>query len=310
MRPSHLQRSQASALLAVYWAIAILSLAVFTTLQFLLFEVSHGNARSNRFQANQLAHSIAAIATNPAVEEDDPILSNTTSRGAQSATIISEGSRFPLNQYLNPEARHVLESLLEIWGIEGGNATTLVDQLIDWTDADNATTGQGKERGYYFSAGIPGYPFNRPFEALDELTLVADYPLLAQVKPDWRSVFTLKSSGKLDVNTASADLIAAVCECSLSTAEHFVQTRSGSDGIPLTIDDLEMETVEEALDLLMTYGTDRERVAPRFTTDDPVKRIVATGTVGDVTVEQVWIVRNRSTAPEVIDFSTRQLRHE
>ena len=287
-----------------------LSMAVFTTLQFLLFEVSHTNSRANAFLAEQLAHSAAAVAINPAVLPNDPILNAQTSEGSYSASIISEGGKLPLNQFLTRERREVLDNLFLIWGMEKQMARQVVDEMLDWIDPDSVPTGAGKERGYYFSKGQRHFPLNRPFRSLEEVTLIESYSQILEANRDWRSSFTLRSSGKLDVNTAPADLIAAVCGCSLTTAERFVETRSGRDGIPLNEDDLRMESVDQALDLLATYGDDREIVGSRFSIDDSVKRIVARGTVGDVTVEQIWVVQNRSSEPQILDFSTRQLRNE
>ncbi|MDF1814844.1 MAG: type II secretion system protein GspK [Verrucomicrobiales bacterium] len=297
-----------SALIAVYSTIAILSIAVFTTLQFLLFEVSHTNSRSAIFRAEQLAHNVAAIAMNPKVEPHDPLLTGGNAAGSYSAVILSEGSKLAINQFATVPRRKVLENLFENWGMDGNEAKDLVDQLIDWVDADSRATGNGRERPFYLARGKPDLPFNRPFVDLDELTLVESYPKLARIKPDWRSFFTLRSSGKLDLSSAPAELIAAVIGCSPTTAEHFVETRSGSDGVALTEDDLSFESVDEALDLLMTYGPDREAILPLCSIDDPVKRIVAVGTVGDIAVEQVWIVENHSSTPAVLDFSMRQLR--
>ena len=241
--------------------IGIISIAVFTTLQFLLFEVSHTNSRSNILRAEQLAHSVAAIAANPVVPKYDPLLSGETDDGSFSARIVSEGSRLPLNQFIAVERRRVLETLFVFWGMDENQAGSLVDELIDWVDPDSRTTGTGKERPWYMGEGKPDYPFNRPFKTLNELELLDGFQALTNTKPDWQSYFTLRSSGKLDINSAGPELIAAVCGCSLPTAEHFIETRSGSDGIPHTEDDEVFETVEAALDILMTHGTDRERCA-------------------------------------------------
>lgn len=304
------RKCEGSALIAVYWVIGVISMAVFTTLQFLLFEVSHTNSRSNAFRAEQLAHSAAAIATNPEVNAYDPILTASSDDGSYSAIILSEGSRIPLNTFLTVGQRQILERLFEQWGMDDNTARQLVDEMIDWTDADSRNTGAGKERGWYMGIGKPDYPFNRPFGSLDEVTLLAGYAELAKHKPDWRLSFTVRSSGKLDLNSADADAIAAVCGCTIETAEHFVATRTGSDGERFTEDDEVYESVESALDLLMTFGSDREALLPLLSIDDPVKRIVAVGTVGDTEIEQTWVIQNRSSNPIILDFTTRQLRNE
>ncbi|HEY1049986.1 MAG TPA: type II secretion system protein GspK, partial [Prosthecobacter sp.] len=99
---------------------------------------------------------------------------------------------------------------------------------------------------------------------------------------DWRSFFTLRGSGKLDVNTASAEVLAAVTGASLSNAEQLVARRNGLDEMAQTEDDLPIESVEEAMHLLGIGGGDAQEVAGVLTLAGQTKRIESLGVAGDV----------------------------
>jgi general secretion pathway protein K len=63
-----------SALIAVFWFVAILSLAVFSTIWVVDADIKSVHQQSLSFRALQLAEMGVAIGANPAVEEYDPIL--------------------------------------------------------------------------------------------------------------------------------------------------------------------------------------------------------------------------------------------
>jgi len=292
----------------VFWAIAILSLAVFTTSQFLLFEVESTSNERDQFRAEQLAEMAIAIAANPEVDRRDPILRQVINERDQfRGAIKSEGAALNLNDLLNEDDREVLENLLYIWGMPQQEAVLIVDALIDWTDDDNDVTGGGgAEYSVYRDMGFEDRPFNREFRDLDEASLVVGMDQVAALNPDWRRSFSLWSGGELNLNEAPVDLIQAVTGLDRRAVQLFVQTRNGSDGIPDTLDDLEFESVEEALDQLGAGGD--ELIANRVGIRDSVTRLIGIGRSGSVSVERVVIVRSRGERPVLLSFSTRRLR--
>ena len=79
-------------------------------------------------------------------------------------------------------------------------------------------------------AGRINQPFNRPFYDIKEVRLVRGMDMVEAVRPDWQQWFTVWSGGALDLNEASAELIAAAAECSVEQAGIIPQTVSGVDG--------------------------------------------------------------------------------
>jgi type II secretory pathway component PulK len=283
-------------------------MAVFTASQFLLFEVEFTQAERDQFRAEQLAEMAIAIAANPDVDRRDPILRQQVSDTEQfRGAIRTEGAALNINKFLNEDDREVLENLFFIWGVPPENAKLVVDALIDWVDEDDELTGGGgAEFATYREQGYLDRPFNREFRDLKEATLVRGVQAITAVRPDWLRSFSLWSSGELDLNQAPVDLIQAVCGCDRRTARSFVQSRNGPDGIRDTQDDIEFQSVDEALELLGLAGDDV--IANRVGINDSVTRLIGIGSAGDVSVERVVVIRNRGERPTLLEFSTRRLK--
>jgi general secretion pathway protein K len=303
-------RQRGSALIAILWIVAILSLAVFSATQFLFIELESEANASALFQAELLADRGVAIASNPAVLKGDPVLSQSLGNGnAFAARISSEGDRLNLNSLLeNAEAdRIVLEELFYQWGLRTDQAVDVVDNLIDWVDADDEPTNVGAERNFYFAQERHNHPFNRPFESLNEVLLVKDFQLVVAANPRWRESFTLLSAGPLDLNEAPADLIAAACQCPLEAARDLVSIRDGLDTIPGTIDDLKFDDAQAALDLLGIPEASAEAIGPRVSVNDPSRRIRSVGRTGAISVERSVTVQYTGDRGTVVSFTTRRI---
>jgi type II secretory pathway component PulK len=303
-------RQRGSALIAILWIVAILSLAVFSATQFLFIELESEANASALFQAELLADRGVAIASNQNVKKGDPVLSQSLGNGnAFAARISSEGDRLNLNSLLeNAEAdRIVLEELFYQWGLRTDQAVDVVDNLIDWVDADDDPTNVGAERTFYLSQERHNHPFNRPFDSLNEVLLVKDFQLVVAANPRWRESFTLLSSGPLDLNEAPADLIAAACQCPLEAARDLVSIRDGLDTTPGTIDDLTFDDAQAALDLLGIPEGAAETIAPRVSVNDPARRIRSVGRTGAISVERSVTVQYTGDRGTVVSFTTRRI---
>lgn len=308
--PRNDARRRGSALIAILWIVAILSLAVFSATQFLFIELESEANASALFQAELLADRGVAIASNQSVEKGDPVLSASFGNGhGFSARISSEGDRLNLNHLLeNAEAdRIVLEELFYQWGLRTDEAVDVVDSLLDWVDADDEPTGTGAERNFYLSQERLNHPFNRPFDSLKEVLLVKDFHLVVAANPRWRESFTLLSAGPLDLNEAPPDLIAAACQCPLEAARELVSIRDGLDGAPGTVDDLKFEDAQAALDLLAVPAGGAEDVAARVSVDDPSRRIRSVGRAGSLSVERSVTVQYTGGRGTIVSFTTRRI---
>ncbi|NCF89544.1 MAG: hypothetical protein GWQ05_01075 [Verrucomicrobiaceae bacterium] len=294
-------RERGSALLMVFWLMAILTLFLFATIQLVSSDVNLVVSQKHDFRANQLCEMGLAIAANPQVQRYDPILTrfDTLADEGYSVRIKGEGGKININLLLQQNDREFLERIFTFWGLELEQAEELSDCLIDWIDPDDETNISGAENEYYFEAGFPTYPFNRPFYDLQEMALVKGMDYLNLVKPNWRSFFTLFSGGKLDLRDADQESIMMVAEVSDFAAEDFITVRRGADGIEGTEDDAQFESLSAALsELGLDEGSPQ---ANRLTVNDETTRIESVGRVGDYQKMIVLVLRNRESNPVILN---------
>lgn len=277
-------QERGSSLLAVFWLLAILSFAVFTSLNFVVGQAEIQSVQKQAFRAEQLIERGLAIATHTSVREGSPLLKFETTDDFESleVSLRSEAARFNLNTLLLNEDRELLESIFSFWGVGLADTSVLIDRLMDWVDADDLVRANGAELEDYEEAGLIGFPFNRPFQSLDEVARVSGMDAIDAQFPEWRDWFTLFSStGKLDLNAAQPPLIQVACDCSPNAAEQFVRSRHGLDGLPDTEDDLRFQTLEDALSLLGAIGLPQDQISSRLTFSEPVKRVAIVALVGN-----------------------------
>lgn len=300
--PPH-DHPRAAALLAVIWLIAILAITTMSALRVISFDVEVASAKIHGSRARHLAEMGIAVGANPAVMRSDPLLQQfdgETREGFQ-VRLISEGGRFNLNAILLQEDESLLLSIFTYWGLELDEAQEIIDALGDWVDADEEVRLNGAEIDYYEGLGRINQPFNRPFYDIDEARLVRGMDLIESLRPDWRNWFTIWSSGALDLNEASAELIAAAAEISPEESAIIPELVRGMDGIRDTEDDEPFENPASALDLLGINADARPDLARRFTVDDAVTRIESTGMAEGAKRRITVIVRNRAGRPALLE---------
>ncbi len=324
MTKSHLRRHpgrrggrSASVLIAVFWLMAALGLAVFSTVFVVHADMEVVASEKASFRAMQLAETGIAIAANGAVEEFDPILTQfpVTDSGLLKyfefgenegflVKIRSEEGWLNINHALLRGDRDLIERLFNVWGMDLSEAQEVASALVDWVDADEITTAapEGAEEGWYEANGFGAgnYPFNRAFYDLEEMKFVRGMDVVAAYMPNWRNYFTVRSDGPLDLNEASAELIAVAAETEVEWVEDFIFQRDGPDGIKDTEDDLPFTSVEEVLSQIQSPPERRGVISPRFTTNGGTVRIESTGIYGDYRRKLVVVLRNRNTRPALI----------
>lgn len=264
--------------------VAVLSFLIVSTVSVSHQHGEQQQARLGMIRARQLAEMGVAVAANPLIKAGDPLLRRNVSEIERYHTLLStEEARLNLNTLLTDQGLPVLERVFQSWGVAVGDAQTIAATLLDWVDPDDLKRRpDSAEKLDYDFAGLKGLPLNRPFQSLDEVDLVPRMMEISELRPDWRSFFTLRGSGRLDVNTASAEVLAAATGASLANAEQLVQRRNGLDEIPQTEDDLPMQSLEEALTLLGLAGADAQQAAGLLTLAGQTKRIESVGTAGDI----------------------------
>jgi len=298
------KRASGSALIAVFWIMAILSLAVFAAVRVVYHDADVATSQMNGFDALQAAERGIAVAVNPAVEKMDPMLEwfDEENDISYRARILSEAARLNINVILMRKDKALLTSIFTDWGMELEDAQMLVDNLTDWVDGGDLTELNGAEIEWYESQGRPNHPFNRPFYNLDEMRLVKDMELLEQVQPHWRNWFTIWSQGKLDLNEAKPELISAAAEVSIDQAEEFVDHILGPDLERDTEDDQPFKDLNMALSLLGVSDFQMSVISPRLTvTADQTTRIVSDGRAGTANRRITLILKNRTGQPAILE---------
>jgi len=303
MKSPHKKNRKGIALLGVLWLIAILSIAAVTTLRVISFDMSLVASKVHGTRAIHLAETGIAIASNPIVERDDPLLHRYDSANNEEVhvTIESEGSRFNINTLIIAEDKTLLRSIFIYWGLDLDSAQELTDAFTDWADADDETSLNGAESEDYLKIGRLNQPFNRPFYSVDEMALVIGMDKIQNLRPDWKNWFTVWSTGTIDLNEADSELIAVAADVTPEQASIIPANVRGIDGIRGTDDDAPYQDVASALSLLGINAETRVDIAQRFTIDDTTTRIVSTARSGDSKRRITAILRNRTGRPAILD---------
>lgn len=298
-----------SSMIAVFWVMSILSLAVFTSVRLLYYEIDLVTSQTHGSRARQLAEMGIAVAANPVIEPGDPLLSQMFENGLEGfdAQVLSESGQFNINYLLLPRAdtglveKDLLRDILTHWGMELDEAAEVVDAMVDWTDANDLEELNGAEFEHYEALGHLNQPYNRPFYSLDEMRLVRGWERVERFNPEWKDWFTVWSNGGLNVNEASAEFLAIAMEISEIDADALVDRIKGPDLIRYTEDDQEFRTAKEALDLLGSPDIQEDLVLSRLGTNDPTNRLVSIGRSGDVKRKITLILRNRTGRPAILE---------
>lgn len=153
----------------------------------------------------------------------------------------------------------MLQQALMVMGVDAGQMTPIVNSILDWIDPDDNSRLQGAENDYYQGLTPPYYAKNGPIDDISELLLVkgiADNPDLyygvsasnyqrnyftsrSQFGPSisdlpavpvgLTNLFTPLSDGKININTASAEVLQLIPGVTREAAEGIVSARAGED---------------------------------------------------------------------------------
>jgi len=292
-----------SSLIAVFWIMGVLTLAVFAAVRVVYFDADIAASQLNGSDALLAAERGIAVASNDQVKNGDPLLEweDRDQDIGYRARYVSEGARFNINYILLNGDKALLTDLFTDWGIELADAQMLIDNLTDWVDSGDLAELNGVERDWYEAQGRVNHPFNRPFYDIDEMDLVKDIELLNAAFPRWKDWFTIWSSGPLDVTEARADLIAAAAEVSVGDAQDVVDFILGPDRERYTEDDAEVQSIDEVFSLLGVGADQASIVGDRMTTNDGVTRIISDGRSGTVKRRITLIVQSREENLNILE---------
>ena len=304
-------RLRGSTMVAVFWLISILGIAVFSVITLVKFESDLVLSSAQGTRARHLAEMGIAVGANPAVERDDPLLRQVLEGGTEgfSCEIESEADKIDINLLLlnqDPIAddKGWLRELFFEWGMELEDAQALADALVDWVDAGDTEEINGAEAPYYENLGFPNRPFNRPFYDLQEMRFVRGFAALEQVNPNWRNWFTIWTQTGLDVNEATAERLARVLNLTEEQTSIIPETVRGIDGILGTEDDQPFQSVEDAAGPAgLVFMTEEEfaQSGHRISAGSETTRLESTGWSGDVKRRVTLIIRNREGNPTLLE---------
>jgi general secretion pathway protein K len=174
---------------------------------------------------------------------------------------------------INAADRLILQEALTMIGVDqGAQASIIVDSILDWRDRDDMNQISGAESDDYTTNPNPGYPpylaKNGPVDDLSELLMVrgitpamywgsgaGDHPVAMRRRGSqfeepvypvgFADLFTALSSGRVNINTASATVLQVIPLMSGDLAQSIIARRAGPDGADGTIDDMPFRSTAE-----------------------------------------------------------------
>ncbi len=292
-----LQRARrGSALVAVFFMIAILGMVMYAGAKALDADAQHSRLTRARVLAKRYAQMGIELGKHPQMKDGDPLLWHSAPDGGGfEVKLVSEEARLNINVILQSGDTTLLRRLFGRWGLDAQQTSMMIDALKDWVDADDKTSLNGAEKRDYDKAGFKGMPFNRPFKDLDEMMLVFGMAEVDVIRPDWREWFTIYGNGKVDVNDASTELIALVADVPLERVAPVTKFRAGVDGVRRTLDDQKLTSVPQLAQMLGIYQPKVvEQLSQWVQFQGPIRRIESIGSMGGLSRKFVLITQNQS----------------
>jgi type II secretory pathway component PulK len=226
------------------------------------------------FRARLLLQSARTLAEHPAISRGDPLLRRqVTSATSFEVKHTTEGTRLAINTLGESRAqRDFAQRLFEHWGLTSADARSLADAIADWVDPNDRPRRQGAERDYYAALGRHDFPYDRPFDTLNDVLLVRGAEEMDRRQPAWRDFMTLYGDGTIDLHLASGEMLASLFDVTPSEVGRFLRARLGPDGVADTRDDPSYTTLAQVRSLLDVPELNWRAVGGLPTLNHPVRR--------------------------------------
>lgn len=278
-----------AALLAVLWVVSLLIGLIAATSLLLMQDIELAAVKRQVFRARMLSEAALAIAMNPDLKPDDPLLRRQVAEDeAFIVEMTGEDGLLNPNVLLQREDKDTLRRVFLYWGMNVQQANILIDRLLDWVDSDNFSRVQGGEQKLY---GLTGMPFNRPFRSVEEMALVRGMEEVEKAYPQWRDWFSVFASGVVDVNEAKPEVIAAITGSDIRYAQMLRSQRIGRDGILNSEDDNPVPDLASALAMLGIPAGDPNAMSQILSVQSTTRRILVKVKVGDLERQTAAVVR-------------------
>ncbi|HEV2320314.1 MAG TPA: general secretion pathway protein GspK [Verrucomicrobiae bacterium] len=162
---------------------------------------------------------------------------------------------------INSASPQLLTQVLTAMGLDANNIPIVSDSILDWVQPGDNPRLSGAKNQYYLSLNPPYYCKEAPMDDISELLLVkgvtwaiytgqSQGPKSAAPKGfgfspfenngyafGLKDVFTPFSDGRININTADANVLQCLPGVDAATAEAIIKARSGPDGVDGTSDD-------------------------------------------------------------------------
>lgn len=246
--------------------------------------------------------------------------------GTVSVKIVDLERKININTATTP----VLQQVLNAMGVDASQISVISDSIQDWIDPDDNPRVAGAESDYYQSLNPPYYAKNAPIDDLSELLLIKGItPAMYGGGTDTNSpgvsfghklgfgntpgaqesypfgltnVFTAISSGKININTADANVLQLIPGVDSDTADEIVKYRAGPDGVEGNEDDTPFRSPGE----LSAAGVNpqaAQQLSQLCTVRSSTFEVTVTATIGQHTRDfHAILLRNSGTDIQVVGF--------
>ncbi len=258
-----------AALIIAMWALTLLSLLVFSLAYQMELEARLASARRKQFKAERLAlagmdwakfmlsNSLRGIPDESEYDENFKIqieqlqkgfgitgVSLELGEGTCTIDIAPEQSRRNVNKLEEEDWKR----LFELSGLPDTEWDNLISAFLDWTDQGDSARLNGAEQDDEFYSDKDYKVKNGPVDSIDELLMIKGFdeailyggPGLEEGDPPLQGIaryLTVWGDGKVNVNSATAEVLATLPEFDDQSIERFLEGRLGLDQTPGTEDD-------------------------------------------------------------------------
>jgi general secretion pathway protein K len=229
---------------------------------------------------------------------------------------------------INTATATTIQQALTLMGVDASDISVVSDSILDWIDSDDLPRVAGAESDYYQGLPLPYYAKNAPIDDLSELLLVKGVtpemywgsnatnhtPPAFQHKlglgtapgqtPDYPfglvEIFTPFSTGKININTANANVLQMIPGVDAAMADAIVKQRAGPDGVEGTEDDTPFPNVNQ---LAAVTGLNPQQFGTLCDVHSSTYEVHVIAQIGDYKREYVAILaRTSGTDLQVVSF--------
>jgi general secretion pathway protein K len=256
-----------------------------------------------------------AWATGVANGNEEMYVNHELGDGVYNVKITDEESKIPINRATDLQ----LKRLLSLLGVDPFDGDVIVDSILDWIDTDDLTRLNGAESDYYQSLSPSYSAKDAPMDRIEELLLVRGVtPELFHglpvadnepAQPGLAELCTTMSSGRVNVNTASAIVLQALLNIDDQEVQTILSRRDGPDGVPGTDDDQPFRTTGEFFALIGNLDpATREQAQSLVDVNSSFFTVKSIGEVGGVKRTLIATLRREGTSTNIQVVAWHQVR--